>query len=25
VRGVLTDTEHGEIWDFETDHSDVGL
>jgi rifampin ADP-ribosylating transferase len=22
VRGVLTDTEHGEIWDFETDHSD---
>lgn len=23
VRGVLTDTEHGEIWDFETDHSDT--
>jgi len=22
VRGVLTDTEHGEIWDFETDRSD---
>ena len=21
VRGVLTDTEHGEIWDFKTDHS----
>jgi hypothetical protein len=22
VRGVLTDTEHGEIWDFETGHSE---
>jgi hypothetical protein len=22
VRGVLTDTDHGEIWDFETDRSD---